>query len=155
VEKEMKYADLVQSYTGKQIFANEQPLTIVGLESKVGTLNDELLPYMAAKDANGDAVSVHPAIANKLLTTGKGGGFTAHIMPKVVVQSTTQHTISTAPVQTGGRGEKKSAAIAIYIADRSGGKSRKETIGRFVNEVGMSVAAASTYYQNCKSQWVK
>ena len=51
------------------------------------------------------------------------------------------------------RGDKKVGAMAIYAQDQATGKARKDTISRFVAELGMTQAGASTYYQSCK-QWV-
>lgn len=39
------------------------------------------------------------------------------------------------------------------IFSQNSTKSRKEVIGLFMEQIGMSMAGASTYYANCKNGW--
>jgi len=57
------------------------------------------------------------------------------------------------------KGAKKEMAIALYkkMVEENDGKypSRKIAIDRFVEEIGMTPAGASTYVANCKKNFVK
>lgn len=48
---------------------------------------------------------------------------------------------------------KSKRELAMEIYARMSGSSRHEVIQAFVNELGMTPAGASTYYQNCKTLW--
>jgi len=57
------------------------------------------------------------------------------------------------------KGAKKEMAIELYkkMVDENNGKfpSRKDAIQRFVDEIGMTPAGASTYVANCKKNFAK
>lgn len=52
------------------------------------------------------------------------------------------------PLVVKTRGEKKMKALQIMKSMKS--KTRKEIISKFINELGMSTAMASTYFQSLK-----
>lgn len=67
-----------------------------------------------------------------------------------VAKPAAEKTVTT-HAATGG--SKREQAIELY--GKLVGKSRKEVIEAFVTDLGMTPAGASTYYQNCKSNWCK
>ncbi len=149
----MTYIEMIASYTGRKIQIGEREATIHGPDAKVALLTDETgkVPYLRVVSDDNESLSIHPAQANRLMTVGSIGamkliGDLIHIP---VANNSTSDKISPAPI----RGQKKTAAIGIFTQDRETGSSRKQTIQRFVAELGMSEAGASTYYQNCK-HWV-
>ena len=56
-----------------------------------------------------------------------------------------------AKAKSAKAGSKKAQTVAIYAEVQAAGGSRKDGIARLTSELGMSPAAASTYWQNCKS----
>ena len=48
---------------------------------------------------------------------------------------------------------KKERALAIYNEMSDKGHARKDIIAAFMDQLSMSKAGASTYYQNCKTTW--
>lgn len=79
--------------------------------------------------------------------------------PWIFVESETEPKLDAAGNPKPKKGAKKEQAIALYkkmVNENNGNHpSRQNAIKRFVDEVGMTPAGASTYVANCKKNFGK
>ena len=126
---------------------------VSALDTKTGTMKDGTkAEYVILKKADDQAVviSIHPSIAKKLFKSGESDQYKIKPVTTEQVQEIAQ-LIDQA--EKPAELSKKERALLIFADVAANGGARKQTIERFVNELGMSAPGASTYYQNCKHLW--
>lgn len=151
---QFNYTESASSIIGKSVrqVGGEQILKVVGLDTKMGDLSGNKVPYLVLSDEGVTVVTIHPRDAKKLMVNGntdKWEIFEEEQTPEQLIAEM-QADIEKAKeeVKQNKAPSKKQLAVDLYTEIVRSGKSRKDFVERAIKELSLTDQGAKTYWSN-------